>query len=201
MSSNPEGGLLIGVTETEEQRLQEVERQRVEKEKRDEAMRRQNEELEESTRVMRAERSEANRRWLEEARAREAKRRANISAKGLTSGTPNAGKAAEDAQRIRDAIEHGSDFLSTDQEVRIREAAEGLLAAPEALLYSADCRAKQLCQENPSVEIALIVATIEEIVQSLIRELTQERRRNEAAMSGGEPVKGLSQRYIGRHEH
>ncbi|MFO0002321.1 MAG: hypothetical protein ACK559_14420, partial [bacterium] len=86
----------------------------------------------------------------------------------------------------RDAIEHGTDFLSTDQEVRIRKAAEGLIAAPEALLYQADCRAKQLCQENPTVEISLIVATIEEIVQSLVRELTEERRRNEAAMSGGE---------------
>ncbi len=117
----PGGGVADGVTETEEQRLQEVERQRVEKEKRDEVIRRQSEELEESTRIMRAERSEANQRWLEEARAREAKRRANISAKGLTSGTPNAGRAA---QRIRDAIEHGTDFLSTDQEVRIRKAAE-----------------------------------------------------------------------------
>ncbi len=52
----PGGGAADGVTETEEQRLQEVERQRVEKEKGDEAMKRQNEELEESTRIMRAER-------------------------------------------------------------------------------------------------------------------------------------------------
>jgi hypothetical protein len=51
----PGVGAADGVTETEEQRLQEVERQRVEKEKRDEAMKRQNEELEESTRIMRAE--------------------------------------------------------------------------------------------------------------------------------------------------
>jgi hypothetical protein len=57
---------------------------------------------------------------------------------------------------------------------------------PETLLYSADCQAKQLCQENTSVELNLIVATIEEIVQSLIRELTKEKRRNDAAMSGGE---------------
>ncbi len=57
----PRGGAADSVTETEEQRLQEVERQRVEKEKekQDEARKRQNEELEESTRVMRAERSEA----------------------------------------------------------------------------------------------------------------------------------------------
>ncbi len=102
----PGGGATDGVTETEEQRLQEVERQRVEKEKRDEVMRKQSEEMEESTRRMRAERSESNRRWLEEARAREAKRRANISAKGPTSEILSAGKAAEDAQRIRDAIEH-----------------------------------------------------------------------------------------------
>ena len=172
----PGGGVTDGVTETEEQRLQEVERQRVEKEKRDEVIRKQSEEMEESTRRMRAERSESNRRWLEEARAREAKRRANISAKGPTSGTLNAGRAAEEVRRIREAIERGTDFLSTDQEVRIRKAAEGLIAAPEALLYQADCRAKQLCQENPSVEISLIVATIEEIVQSLVRELTEERR-------------------------
>jgi hypothetical protein len=158
----------------------------VEKEKRGEVLRKQSEEMEESTRRMRAERSESNRRWLEEARAREAKRRANISAKGPTGGTPNAGRTAEEVQRIREAIERGTDFLSTDQEVRIRKAAEGLIAAPEALLHQADCRAKQLCQENPSVEISLIVATIEEIVQSLVRELTEERRRNEAAMSGGE---------------
>ena len=52
----PGGGAADGVMETEEQRLQEVERQRVEKEKGDEAMKRQNEELEESTRIMRAER-------------------------------------------------------------------------------------------------------------------------------------------------
>ena len=66
----PGGGVTDGVTETEEQRLQEVERQRVEKEKRDEVLRKQTEEMEESTRIMRAQRSEANRRWLEEARAR-----------------------------------------------------------------------------------------------------------------------------------
>jgi hypothetical protein len=182
----PGGGAADGVIETEEQRLQEVERQRVEKEKQDEARKRQNEELEESSRIMRAERSEANKRLLEAARATEAKRRANVSARELTSGPPNAGRVTAEAQRIREAIESGCDFLSTDQEVRIREAAEGLLVAPEALLYSADCRAKQLCQENPSVELTLIVATIEEIVQSLIRELTKEKRRNEAAMSGGE---------------
>ena len=56
----PGGGAADGVTETEEQRLQEVERQRVEKEKWDEVIRRQSEEMEESTRIMRAERSEAN---------------------------------------------------------------------------------------------------------------------------------------------
>ena len=101
----PGGGAADGVTETEEQRLQEVERQRVEKEKQDEARKRQNEELEESTRIMRAERSEANQRLLEAARATEAKRRANVSARGLTSGTPNAGRAAAEVQRIREAIQ------------------------------------------------------------------------------------------------
>ncbi len=62
----------------------------------------------------------------------------------------------------------------------------GLPLEPVALVYSADCRAKQLCQENPSVELTLILVTIEEIVQSLIRELTKEKRRNDAAMSRGE---------------
>ena len=119
------------------------------KEKEDEASRKRKEELEESTRIMRAERSEANRRWLEEARAREAKRRANITAKGPTSGAPSAGGAAEDVQRIREAIERGTDFLSTDQEVRIRKAAEGLIAAPEALLYSADCRRNSYAKRTP----------------------------------------------------
>ncbi len=169
------GGVADGVTETEEQRLQEVERQRVEKEKQDEARKRQNEELKESTRIMRAERSEANKRLLEAARATEARRRANVSAREMTSGSPNAGGTAAEVQRIREAIEHGCDFLSTDQELRIREAAVGLPVEPVALLYSADCRAKQLCQENPSVELTLIVATIEEIVQSLVRELTKEK--------------------------
>jgi hypothetical protein len=134
-------------------------------------MKRQNRELEESTRIMRAERSEANKRLLEAARATEARRRANVAAREMTSGSSNEGRAAAEVQRIREAIEHGCDFLSTDQEVRIREAAVGLPVEPVALLYSADCRAKQLCQENPSVELTLIVATIEEIVQSLIREL------------------------------
>jgi hypothetical protein len=83
----PGGGAADGVIETEEQRLQEVERQRVEKEKRDEARKRQNEELEESTRQMRVERSEANKRLLEAARTTEAKRRANVSARELTSGS------------------------------------------------------------------------------------------------------------------
>jgi hypothetical protein len=135
---------------------------------------------------MRAERSEANKRLLEAARATEARRPANVSARELTSGSRNAGRAAADVQRIREAVEKGCDFLSTDQEVRIREAAVGLPVEPEALLYSADCRAKQLCQENTSVELNLIVATIEEIVQSLIRELAKEKKRNNAAMSGGE---------------
>jgi hypothetical protein len=141
----PGGGAADGVMETEEQRLQEVERQRVEKEKEDEASRRRKEELEkseESTRKMRAERSEANRRLLEAARATEAKRRANVSAREQTSGSPYTGRAAADVQRIREAMEKGCDFLSTDQEVRIREAAVGLPVEPEALLYSADCRAK-----------------------------------------------------------
>ncbi len=101
----PGGGAADGVTETEEQRLQEVERQRVEKEKRDEVLRRQNEEMEESTRVMRAERSEANGRWLEEARAREAKRRANVSAKGTDQRNPEhrkgSGRRTEDQGRDR----------------------------------------------------------------------------------------------------
>jgi hypothetical protein len=91
-----------------------------------------------------------------------------------------------EVQRIREALERGCDFLSTDQEARITEAVVGLLVEPVALVYSADCRAKQLCQENTSVELTLILATIEEIVQSLIRELTKEKRRNDAAMSGGE---------------
>jgi hypothetical protein len=136
--------------------------------------------------IMRAERSEANQRLLEAARATEARRRANVSARGSTSGTPNAGRTAAEVQRIREAVERGCDFLSTDQEARITEAAVGLPVEPVALVYSADCRAKQLCQENLSVELTLILATIEEIVQSLIRELTKEKRRNDAAMSGGE---------------
>ncbi len=161
----PGGGAADGVMETEEQRLQEVERPRVEKEKEKEkeASRKRKEELErseEATRKLRAERTEANKRLLEAARATEARRRANVSARELTSGSPNAGRAAADVQRIREAIEKRCDFLSTDQEVRIREAAVGLPVEPEALLHSADCRTKQLCQENTSVELNLIVATI-----------------------------------------
>ncbi len=106
----------------------------MEKEKQDEARKRQNEELEESTRQMRTERSEANKRLLEAARATEARRRANASARELTSGSPNAGRAAAEAQGIREAMEKGCDFLSTDQEVRIREAAMGLPVEPEAPL-------------------------------------------------------------------
>jgi hypothetical protein len=70
--------------------------------------------------------------------------------------------------------------------MRIREAAAGLPEVPEALIHSADCRAKQLCQENTSVELTLIVTTIEEIVQGLIRELTKVKKRNDAATSEGE---------------
>jgi hypothetical protein len=70
--------------------------------------------------------------------------------------------------------------------MRIREAAAGLPEVPEALIHSADCRAKQLCQENTSVELTLIVTTIQEIVQSLIRELTQVKKRNDASRSEGE---------------
>ncbi len=46
-------------------------------------------------------------------------------------------------------IEHGTDFLSRDQEVRIRKAAEGLIAAPEALLYSADCLGETAMPREP----------------------------------------------------
>ncbi len=185
----PGGGAADGVMETEEQRLQEVERQRVEKEKEEEVSRKRKEELErseEATRKLRAERTEANKRLLEAARATEARRRANVSAREQAGESPNAGRAATDVRRIREAIEKGYDFLSTDQEVRIREAAVGLPVEPEALLHLADCRAKQLCQENTSVELNLIVATIEEIVKSLIREFIKEKKRNDAAMSGGE---------------
>ncbi len=59
----PGGAAADGVTETEEQRLQEVERQRVEKEKRDEIIRKQSEEMEESTRRMRAERRPTGDGW------------------------------------------------------------------------------------------------------------------------------------------
>ncbi len=141
---------------------------------------------EEVTRKLRAERTEANKRLLDAARATEARRRANVSARELTSGSPNAGRAAEEVRRIREAKERGYNFLSTDQEMRIREAAAGLQEEPEVLIYSADCRAKQLCQENTSVELSLIVTTIEGIVQSLIRELIKEKKRNDAAMNGGE---------------
>ncbi len=119
----PGGGAADGVMETEEQRLQEVESQRVEKEKEEEVSRKKKEELErseEAPRKLRAERTEANKRLLEAARATEARRRANVSARELTRGSPNAGRAAADVRRIREAIEKGYDFLSTDQEVRIR---------------------------------------------------------------------------------
>jgi hypothetical protein len=185
----PGGWAADGVKETEEQRLQEVERQRLEKEKEEEAFRKRREELErseEATRKLKAERTEANKRLLDAARATKAGRRANVSAKELTSGSPNAGRTASEVQRIREAMERGYDFLSTDQEMRIREAAAGLPEVPEALIHSADCRAKQLCQENTSVELTLIVTMIEEIVQSLIRELIKVKKRNYAAMNEGE---------------
>ncbi len=185
----PGGGAADGVMETEEQRLQEVERQRLDKEKEEEASRKRREELErseEATRKLRVERTQVNKRLLEAARATEARRRANVSARELTSGSLNAGRAVAEVQRIREAMERGYDFLSTDQETRIREAAAGLQEEPEALIHSADCRAKQLCQGNTSVELSLIVTTIEEIVQSLIRELVKEKKRNDAAVSEGE---------------
>jgi hypothetical protein len=161
----------------------------LEKEKEEEASRKRREELErseEATRKLRVERTEANKRLLDVARATEAGRLANVSARELTSGSPNAGRTASEVQRIREAMERGYDFLSTDQEMRIREAAAGLPEVPETLIHSADCWAKQLCQENTTVELSLIVTTIEEIVQSLIRELIKVKKRNDAAMNEGE---------------
>ncbi len=69
---------------------------------------------EEVTRKLRAERTEAKKRLLDAARATEARRRANVSATELTSGSPNAGRAAAEVRRIREAMERGYDFLSTD---------------------------------------------------------------------------------------
>jgi hypothetical protein len=89
----------------------------------------------------------------------------------------------------REAIDRGCDFLSSDQEAQIREAASGIIhEAPEAIIYSTDCRAKQLCQENPSVEMTLLVTTIEEIVQSLVKELVKTKSRYDAASSDQESL-------------
>jgi hypothetical protein len=73
--NNPGEGVADDVQQTEEQRLREVKRKRMEGEKRNEASKRVSEKLEnaeEEIRKMRAERSEANRQLLEIARANRA---------------------------------------------------------------------------------------------------------------------------------
>ncbi len=111
----------------------------MEKENEEEASRKKElERPEEATRKLRAERTKANKRLLEAATATEARRRANVFARELTSGSPNAGRVVAEVRRIREAIERGYDFLSTDQEMRIREAAAGLQEEREALIHSAD---------------------------------------------------------------
>jgi hypothetical protein len=54
--------------------------------------------------------------------------------------------------------------------------------------YSADCRAKHLCQENTSVEMTLLVTTFEEIMQSLVKELVKTKSRYDAASSDQESL-------------
>jgi hypothetical protein len=86
----PREGVADFVQQTEEERLQEVERERMEREKREEASKRVNEELEkaqEETRKMRDARSEENKILLEVARANEARRRANVSAREQANST------------------------------------------------------------------------------------------------------------------
>jgi hypothetical protein len=144
----------------------------------------------EETRKIREARSEANKRLLEVARANEARRRANVSAREQANSILEGERAAiTEIQRIRETIDRGCDFLSSDQEARIRGAATGIIhEAPEAYIFIADCRAKQLCQENPSMEMTLLVTTIEEIVQSLVRELVKTRSRYDAKPSDQESL-------------
>ncbi len=68
------------------------------------------------------------------------------------------------------------DAISCVQIRKRKSRRQGLPEELEAIIFSADCRAKQLCQENVSVKLALIVTTMEDIVQSLIEELTRGQR-------------------------
>jgi hypothetical protein len=76
-----------------------------------------------------------------------------------------------EVQRIREAIKKGCHFLSTDQEARIKDASIESPACVRTYIDIANHHAKQLCQENATEELTLLVATIEEIERDLIKSL------------------------------
>jgi hypothetical protein len=76
-----------------------------------------------------------------------------------------------EVRRVREAIKKGYHFLSTDQEARIKDASIESPACMKAYIGIANHHVKQLCQENASEELTLLVTTIEEIVRDLIKSL------------------------------
>jgi hypothetical protein len=133
--SNPREGVAEASSRLRNKGSEKSKGERMKGEKRNEASKRVSEKLEkaeEEIRKMRAERSEANRQLLEIARTNRARRLANESAKP----TLETERATAEIQRIREAIDRGCDFLSSDQEAQIREAASGIIhEAPEAIIY------------------------------------------------------------------
>jgi hypothetical protein len=132
------------------------------------------EESEKNKRVaqeLKAERTTANKQRLEKTRAAEFSKRADASTGERSSDALKLEEMLLEVRRVREAIKKGYHFLSTDQETRIKDASIESPACIKAYIGIANHHAKQLCQENASEELTLLVTTIEEIVRDLIKSL------------------------------
>ena len=118
-----------------------------------------------------AERTTANKLRLEKTRAAEPSKWTEDSTGEWGIDALKSEEMLLEVQRVREAIKKGYHFLSTDQEARIKDASIESPACVRTYIGIANHHAKQLCQENATEELTLLVATIEEIVRDLIKSL------------------------------
>jgi hypothetical protein len=83
----------------------------------------------------------------------------------------------KEKQRIERAAWRRWGFLSSDQESRIRKAAINALQETKRFHHRIDCWTRRLCRENLSMDSTLILASVEENVQDLVKKLYRSGER------------------------
>jgi hypothetical protein len=77
----------------------------------------------------------------------------------------------EEIQEIGRAAQRGWGFLNPDQVKQISRAAISALQEPRTSQHRIDSRARRLCRENPSMNLSVLRAHVDEMVQDFVKEL------------------------------